>query len=127
MSLQIGYGACKMRSLTCINVFIGYQRRQNRKDTIDFNLDLEVMEKLIANNPLETSIEEMFGKMIPSKKGKFLHRWNDLNKADDLTIKRNKSFRYKKEDGKIAAQLLLLLTYMFVSNVNDDTSNEMQM
>lgn len=101
--------------------------RQCQQKSIDFNQDLEVMDKLIASNPLNTSIQEMFGDMISKDNKKFLRTWADLNKADDLTIKRNKSFCYKKDNGKIAAQVLLLLTYMMVSSVMDERSIATQM
>lgn len=84
------------------------------------------MNKLIADNPANSSITELFSKLIPSENRLFLNDSVVLDYVDDLKMKGNK-FAYKKDNGKIGAQLLLLLAYMTVSTVLDDTSMETQM
>ena len=124
MAVVVAKRVYSLQLLLCL----GYQLRENKKDVIDFNQDLEVMEKLIANNPLESSIKDIFGHIIPAwNEGYLEENWADLNKADDLTIKRSKNFCYKDDNGKIGAQLLLLLAYMMVSSVWTDKSMALQM
>lgn len=99
--------------------------RQNRKPDVDFNQDLVVMEKLIESNPAQPTISDMFG-FFPDSIREFLKEGVDLDCYDDLTVKGNK-FAYKKTNGDMSKQLVLLLVYMMVSNVLDDSGMETQM
>ena len=65
--------------------------------------------------------------LLPTWNEGQLENWASLNKVDDLTIKRSKNFCYKDDNGKIGAQLLLLLAYMMVSSVWTDKSMALQM
>lgn len=108
-----------------------YQLEQNKKEEVNFNQDLEVIEKLIEKYVEDGSISKVFAKSFPIRKHPFLGGWDDLDGVD-IGKKRAKSEveNCDESDGgqkKYGARLLLLLAYIMLSTVLDDNSNNTQM
>ncbi len=99
--------------------------------SVNFDQDLQVMEKLIEKYITDGSVTNVFAKMLPIKKNPLLGGWEELAKSESAAKKGKKSTEnFEDSDGderKKGARLLLLLAYIMVSNVLDDNSLETQM
>ena len=119
---------CKKVSLAFLDCASAYQIDQNNRTDVDFNQDLEVMEKLIEKYVSNGSICKVFAEAFPIDNHPLLGGWEELEN-DDNSKKRGRKDDDNLDDkdgadGKHGARLLLLLAYMMVSNVLDDMSND---
>jgi len=114
-----------------LNSLPEYQVEQNKKDEVNFNQDLEVIEKLIEKYVSDGSISKVFEKTFPIRKHPFLGGWVEFSGLDIVKKKgKNDVENFDKSDAgekKIGARLLMLLAYIMMSTVGDDNSNNTQM
>ena len=106
-----------------------YQIPQNNKNQVNFDQDLEVMEKLIEKYISNGSLSNVFGETFPIHNHPLLGGWMELDGAESVKKRGKKDLDDESDvaDGKYGARLLLLLAYMMASNVLDDESNNTQM
>ncbi len=104
-----------------------YQIDQNSKNDVNFDQDLEVMEKLIEKYVTTGSLSKVFADAIPIDIHPLLGDWIALDGVETIRRRGKKELYILEEsddvDGKHGARLLLLLAYMMMSNVLDDESN----
>ena len=89
------------------------------------------MEKLIEKYVSNGSICKIFAEAFPIERHPLLGGWVELEGVESSKKRGKKELGNLDEsdgaDGKNGVRLLLLLTYMMVSNVLDDTSITIQM
>ena len=89
------------------------------------------MEKLMEKHVSNGSICKVFAEAFPIEKHPLLGGWVELEGVESSKKRGKKELDNLDEsygaNGKYGARLLLLLAYMMMSNVLDDTSNNTQM
>ena len=122
-----------MQTLTYLLAYLqcspGYQVFQNNKTEVDFHQDLEVMENLIEKYVPNGSLCKMFAEAFPIDNHPLLGGWPELEAFESSKKRGKKELDNESNvaDGKNGVRMLLLLAYMMISNVKDDTSNTTQM
>jgi len=105
------------------NASSAYQLEENERPVIDFRKDFEMMNLLISEYTMDDngSMDNIFGRLLPFENEYIAKGWETL---DEHQKDKNHAACSVKNHG---AHLLLLLSYIMLSTVLDDKSNDIQM